>query len=108
MRAAIFDAPFEMHVGSWDLPQPGPGEVLVSVGATGICAGDMYLYLGKNPYAIYPQIAGHEIAGVVTGVGSGVTGLELGTPVVVLAPSEGDSPYNPRIAASHSGDSGPQ
>ena len=83
MRAAIFDAPFEMHVGSWDLPQPGPGEVLVSVGATGICAGDMYFYLGKNPYAIYPQIAGHEIAGVVTGVGSGVTGLELGTPVVV-------------------------
>jgi threonine dehydrogenase-like Zn-dependent dehydrogenase len=83
MRAAIMDAPFKMHVGSWDTPQPGPDEVLVEVGATGICAGDMYFYLGKNPYAIYPQIAGHEIAGIVTGVGSGVTGLEPGTPVVV-------------------------
>jgi L-gulonate 5-dehydrogenase len=57
--------------------------VLVAVGAAGICAGDMYFYLGKNPYAIYPQVCGHEIAGVITEIGEGVTGLEPGTPVVV-------------------------
>jgi threonine dehydrogenase-like Zn-dependent dehydrogenase len=50
MRAAIMDA---------------PGEVLVSVAATGICAGDMYIYRGTNPYARYPVIGGHEIAGTV-------------------------------------------
>ena len=83
MRATIMKAPFEMEVGSWDTPRPGPGEVLVSVGAAGICAGDMYFYLGKNPYAVYPQICGHEIAGVVAELGPGVTGLEPGTPVVV-------------------------
>lgn len=83
MRAAIMDAPFKMRVGSWETPRPGPGEVLVSVGAAGICAGDMYFYLGKNPYAVYPQICGHEIAGVVAEVGQGVTGLEPGTKVVV-------------------------
>lgn len=83
MRAAIMDAPFKMHVGSWDTPKAGPNEVLVSVGAAGICAGDMYFYLGKNPYAVYPQICGHEIAGVVVETGEGVTGLEPGTPVVV-------------------------
>lgn len=83
MRAAIMDAPLEMRVGTWEAPQPGPGEVLISVGATGICAGDMYIYLGKNPYARYPQVCGHEIAGVVAEVGSGVMGLELGTRVVV-------------------------
>jgi threonine dehydrogenase-like Zn-dependent dehydrogenase len=83
MRAAIMNAPYKMVVGNWDTPQPGPGEVLVSVGAAGICAGDMYFYLGKNPYAVYPQICGHEIAGVVAEVGQGVTGLEAGTPVVV-------------------------
>jgi threonine dehydrogenase-like Zn-dependent dehydrogenase len=72
-----------MRVGDWDTPRPGPGEVLVSVGAAGICAGDMYFYLGKNPYARYPQICGHEIAGTVAAVGEGVTGLEADAVVVV-------------------------
>jgi threonine dehydrogenase-like Zn-dependent dehydrogenase len=72
-----------MHVGSWDTPKAGPNQVLVSVGAAGICAGDMYFYLGKNPYAVYPQVCGHEIAGVVVETGKGVVGLEPGTPVVV-------------------------
>ena len=83
MRAAIMNAPFDMKVGDWDTPRPGPGEVLVSVGAAGICAGDMYFYLGKNPYAVYPQICGHEIAGTIVEVGPGVTNLEPGALVVV-------------------------
>jgi 2-desacetyl-2-hydroxyethyl bacteriochlorophyllide A dehydrogenase len=83
MQAVIMNAPFDMEVGTWETPRPKPDEVLVSVGAAGICAGDMYFYLGKNPYAVYPQICGHEIAGVVTEVGEDVTGLEPGTPVVV-------------------------
>jgi L-gulonate 5-dehydrogenase len=83
MRAAIMDAPFAMHVGDWTMPRPGAGEVLVAVKAAGICAGDMYFYLGKNPYAQYPQVCGHEIAGVVAEIGAGVGGLALGTQVVV-------------------------
>jgi L-gulonate 5-dehydrogenase len=83
MRAAIIDAPQTMRVGEVETPRRGPGEVMVSVGAAGICAGDMYIYLGKNPYSSYPQVAGHEIAGLVTEVGAGVTGLEPGTAVVV-------------------------
>lgn len=83
MRAAIMHAPHEMNVGTWETPRPAAGEVLVSVAAAGICAGDMYFYLGKNPYAVYPQICGHEIAGVVAAVGEGVDVLEPGTSVVV-------------------------
>lgn len=83
MRAAIMNAPFDMEIGAWQTPRPGPGEVLVSVGAAGICAGDMYFYLGKNPYAVYPQVCGHEIAGLVAEVGQGVGGLAPGAPVVV-------------------------
>jgi L-gulonate 5-dehydrogenase len=83
MQAAIMDAPFAMRVGAWETPRPGPGEVLVSVGAAGVCAGDMYFYLGSNPYGRYPQICGHEIAGVVAETGEGVTDLAPGTPVVV-------------------------
>jgi len=76
-------APLQIHVGDWPRPGPGAGEVLVAVGAAGICAGDMYYYLGKNPYAAYPQVCGHEIAGVVAELGAGAEGLEEGTPVVV-------------------------
>jgi threonine dehydrogenase-like Zn-dependent dehydrogenase len=83
MRAAIMNAPFDMEVGTWETPRPGPGELLISVGAAGICAGDMYFYLGKNPYAVYPQICGHEIAGLVSELGAGVSGPEPGTAVVV-------------------------
>jgi len=83
MRAAIFDAPKAMRVDMWETPHPAAGEVLVAVQATGVCAGDMYIYLGKNPYSTYPIIGGHEIAGVVQEVGSGISGLHPGTAVVV-------------------------
>jgi len=83
MRAAIMDAPHAMHVGDWKSPRPGPGEVLVAAQAAGICAGDMYFYLGKNPYAQYPQVCGHEVAGVVAELGAGVSGPAPGTQVVV-------------------------
>src|SRR5690349_6258830 len=83
MRAAIMNAPYHMEVGTWETPEPGPGEVRVSVGAIGICTGDMYFYLGRNPYAVYPQVCGHEIAGVIDRVGPGVEGLAPGMRVGV-------------------------
>jgi threonine dehydrogenase-like Zn-dependent dehydrogenase len=83
MRAIIMDAPGQVRIGSWDDPRPGQGEVLIAPRAVGVCAGDLYIYLGKNAYVRYPQVCGHEIAGLVTEVGPGVTGLEPGTPVVV-------------------------
>jgi len=83
MKATIMDAPLEMRVGEWERPSPGPGEVLVRVRATGICAGDIYIYQGKNPYASYPAVGGHEICGTVEETGRGVAGLRAGTLVVV-------------------------
>lgn len=83
MRAVIIDAPHAIKTGTWETPHPGPGEVLLSVGAAGICAGDMYFFLGKNPYAVYPQICGHEVAGTIIELGEGVTSLSVGTHVVV-------------------------
>lgn len=83
MRALIMDTPKTMRVGELPTPEPGAGEIRVAVGATGICAGDLYIYQGKNPYASYPLVAGHEIAGVVDALGEGVTEPALGTRVVV-------------------------
>lgn len=83
MKAAIMDAPGAMRLGEWDTPSAGPGEVKVQVAATGICAGDLYIYKGSNPYVQYPVIAGHEIAGVVAEAGEGVSGFSPGERVVV-------------------------
>lgn len=83
MRAVIMDGPERMRVGDWDTPAPGRGEVLVSVNAVGICAGDMYIYRGVNPYAVFPVVGGHEIAGEIAQVGPGVSEYLPGAPVVV-------------------------
>lgn len=83
MRAALFNAPFNIDLVERKRPKPGPGEVLVAVRAAGLCAGDLYIYLGKNPYVAYPRVGGHEIAGEIAALGAGVSGLAIGTAVVV-------------------------
>jgi L-gulonate 5-dehydrogenase len=83
MRAAIIDKPFAMHIGEWLAPQPKAGELLIATEAIGICAGDLYYYLGTNPYASYPQICGHEIAGIVLEAGPATDGPPAGSLVVV-------------------------
>jgi L-gulonate 5-dehydrogenase len=83
MQAAIFDAPFAIRMADRPKPAPKAGEVLVAVKAAGLCAGDLYIYTGKNPYVSYPRIGCHEIAGVVVGYGPDTTGPALGARVVV-------------------------
>ncbi|CCV08556.1 Alcohol dehydrogenase GroES domain protein [Mesorhizobium metallidurans STM 2683] len=83
MRAAIFDAPFSIRMAEAPKPEPQAGEVLVRVKAAGLCAGDLYIYTGKNPYVSYPRIGCHEISGVVETYGPGSSGPAIGTRVVV-------------------------
>lgn len=83
MQAAIFDEPFSIRLAEAPKPAPGAGEALVRVKAAGLCAGDLYIYTGKNPYVTYPRIGCHEIAGVVESYGPGATGPAVGTRVVV-------------------------
>jgi L-gulonate 5-dehydrogenase len=83
MKAAIFDAPREMRLTDWPTPAPGPDEVVIAVKAAGICAGDLYIYSGKNPYTQYPVIGGHEICGTVITAGKNVEPLDRNRLVVV-------------------------
>ena len=71
MQAAVFDAPGAIRLGDVPLPTLQAHEALVRVAATGLCAGDLYMYLGKNPYVTFPRIGGHEIAGVVVEASEG-------------------------------------
>jgi L-gulonate 5-dehydrogenase len=83
MRAAVFDAPLQIRLTDRVQPRPGPGEALITVEAAGLCAGDLYIYLGKNPYVSYPRIGGHEIVGRVAALGLDTSGPLVGTRVVV-------------------------
>lgn len=83
MRAAVFNSAFDLVLSDRPKPVPKAGEALVEVRATGLCAGDLYIYLGKNPYATYPRVGGHEIAGRIAELGPGTEGPAPGTDVVV-------------------------
>ena len=64
-----------------DIPQVGPGEVLVKVKGTSICGTDLHIY-NWDPWARSrvkpPMVLGHEFAGEIVVLGEGVTTLELG------------------------------
>jgi Zn-dependent alcohol dehydrogenase len=64
------------------LDPPGPGEVLVRVGAAGVCHSDVHLADGALGAGRWPVVLGHEGAGVVTALGEGVTGVREGDHVV--------------------------
>jgi S-(hydroxymethyl)glutathione dehydrogenase/alcohol dehydrogenase len=64
------------------LAPPGPGEVEVRVAACGICHSDIS-YLTGAWETVLPAVYGHEAAGVVVGVGAGVTGVFLGQRALV-------------------------
>ena len=83
MKAAVFASPQQIGVLEREPPRPGAGEVLVRVGAAGLCAGDLYIYKGTNPYVSYPRVGGHEIAGIVEAYGPGASGPPVGSRVVV-------------------------
>jgi L-gulonate 5-dehydrogenase len=83
MHAAVFEAPFALKLVETGRPAPKPGEALIAVRAAGLCAGDLYIYLGKNPYVSYPRIGGHEISGEVVALGPDASGPAPGTHVVV-------------------------
>src|SRR3712207_5892319 len=72
-----------------ELDPPGPGEVLVKIAAAGLCHSDLSVIDGNRPRPM-PMALGHEAAGVVEELGSGVEDLQPGDHVVmVFVPSCG-------------------
>lgn len=72
MQAVIIDTPGNVRVGNISDPTPGPDELLIRVGACGICGTDLHILVGDSPVARYPVVPGHEFAGEVVALGSNV------------------------------------
>jgi aryl-alcohol dehydrogenase len=76
------------HLEQLELDEPGPGEALVRVVATGICHTDEITRHGDLPMP-FPGVLGHEGAGEVVAIGEGVTKVRPGDHVVIGWPSCG-------------------
>jgi L-idonate 5-dehydrogenase len=76
----------DLRVIEVEMPQPGPGEVLVRLGAAGICGSDMHYYFhgGVGSFRIRePLTPGHEASGLVAAVGQGVTRVKPGQSIAI-------------------------
>jgi L-iditol 2-dehydrogenase len=87
MRAAVFHAVEDIRIEDVDDPTPGVDDAIIEVKACGICGSDLEYYTGRSPLGTPdgggPLILGHEFAGTVVGLGSGVTTLKEGDRVAV-------------------------
>jgi L-idonate 5-dehydrogenase len=76
----------DLRIEAAEDPQIGPGQVLIRLGAGGICGSDLHYYFeGRNGSFVIrePLIPGHEASGVVAKVGPGVTRVKPGDKIAV-------------------------
>jgi len=82
--AVAFGAGQALEIADVDLEGPQAGEVLVEIMATGVCHTDAFTLSGDDPEGAFPAILGHEGAGIVREVGTGVRSLKPGDHVIPL------------------------
>lgn len=83
MLAAVLRNFDQLQLEEVPTPEPGQGEVLVRVKACGFCATDFKAIRGIRRNVTFPLIPGHEPAGVVALVGSGVENVKEGDEVII-------------------------
>ena len=82
MQSVVLTGPREFETVDRDRPSPAPGEVLVAVGACGVCMTDYHMYHGTLSVD-YPVVPGHESAGEVVETGDGVGSVSPGDRVAI-------------------------
>ncbi len=86
MKAVMFYQPGEARIEDIPMPRPGPGELLVKIGAALTCGTDLKAYRRGHPtlFKTLPSPFGHEFAGTVVEVGAGVERFAPGQRVVAV------------------------
>lgn len=96
MRALVLTDFHQLDLVEVERPEPGPGEVLLRICATGICGSDFHGFTGENGRRVPGQIMGHESSGTIAALGEGVdpATLPLGAPAtfnpVVVPPEQAE------------------
>lgn len=89
MKAIVIHAAEDLRIEEQSVVPPGPGEVQIELARGGICGSDLHYYNhgGFGPVRLKePMILGHEVAGHITALGEGVSGLSIGQ-LVAVSPS---------------------
>jgi (R,R)-butanediol dehydrogenase/meso-butanediol dehydrogenase/diacetyl reductase len=95
MRAAVFYGRSDLRLEDVPEPVPGPGEVKIRLAHNGLCGTDLHLYfaepiqdgrrrLQRPPDRAGGQVFGHEFAGTIEELGTGLADLAAGDRVCVL------------------------
>ena len=83
MKAVVVETPEKITVVERDIPEITSTQVLLKVKAAGICGSDVGIYHGKNAFATYPRVVGHEFVGEVVKVGADVKNAAVGDHIAV-------------------------
>jgi len=77
---AIYFSEFGGELTVKDVPNPTPPAkgVVIEVKATGLCRSDWHAWMGHDTDVVLPHVPGHELAGVVSAIGEGVTKFKVG------------------------------
>lgn len=89
MKTITAHAAKDLRIEEHAAPKPGPGEVLITMQAGGICGSDLHYYQHGGFGTVRlkePMILGHEVSGRIEALGEGVNGLSVGQ-LVAVSPS---------------------
>ncbi len=96
MQAMLLDTPgAPLRPAELPVPEPGPTQILIRVGACGVCRTDLHIVDGELAHPKLPLMLGHEIVGRVEAMGAEVEGVQLGMRVGVpwLGSTDGTCRY---------------
>jgi len=83
-KAAVYRGDKTFTVEEKEIAAPAAGEVQIDVAYCGICGTDLHIYLGHMDQRVgFERTIGHEMSGVISGLGDGVDGLSVGQKIVV-------------------------
>lgn len=93
MRTAVLEEAGRFELLDEPVPSIEPDEVLLKVGACGVCASELDMFAGLAGHASYPWRPGHEVSGIVEQVGDEVARLAPGDNVAAWVTERGFSEY---------------
>lgn len=77
MQAVLVLGAGQLEMREVDVPEPGPGEILVRVKAATTCGTDLKIFRRGHPKFPFPFVFGHEFGGDIAAVGTGVNTFKV-------------------------------